>query len=829
MSLERCIPGLVADGTLSPEQGEEALALYGRRKRHHGRTLPDAAAAALATEEAAAAIEMAAARRGRLAALQVDGQKRALGDMAAYRDESAPGAAAIALLVHDEKAPYSNFEYRWKAIRGAAHRRLDGLLQHFRRDIVGRVRNPADLDKVLLEMKGRNTGDADAKEFAEAAAQTVEELRQWRNAAGGNVWKLENWTPQNHDSVAIREAGLEAWRDFILGKVEGSDVHVLDRVNMQDEQTGLPFDDYTLWEVLGEVHETLASDGWVKRAPGGQGGKALANVGGEERFLHFTPEGWIAYNERFGRGTLFDAMMGHIDRESRDIALMERLGPNPAATVKWLQDGLAKRAALNGGRGKRRLLGALPGRLATDAARMDANIVQQIFDEAVGKHKAPHNRELALAFSAVRNWQVATKLGSAVLSTTSDQATQILTRRFNGMPLTDMMGSQLRMLNPLDDGDQRLAIRSGLVAEEAASIASGQTRLMGEELTGEISRRMAEGVLRLSGLNAVTQGGRWAYGMDSFSWITHEREKGLDALEPNFRRFLQRYGFDAAEWDRIRATPLQSERGAEWILPHAIEDREIRMRLMEAILTEVDHAVPVPGLRQMAVINARAKKGTWLGELLRTGFQFKAFPVTVMMMQGQRAMALQGWERMRYAASMAVLMTAAGALSVWMKDISKGRDPRRADGQFLLEAFAQGGGGGIYGDFVRSSQDRFGSGFEETLKGPAWRSAAALESLTLGAIGAARRGENVNYGRRAVKALGAETPGSSLWTTRLLFEREMLDTMQEWTDPGYRQSWQRTERAARDQYGQGFWWAHGEAAPERAPDLSTIILEGAEQ
>lgn len=827
MSLERCIPGLVADGSLTPEEGAEALKLYGRRKRFHGRSMAPSAAEALATEEAAAAVEIAAARKARLAVLQVDGQKRAIADMAAFRGEHA-GDAAIALLVHDEKAPYSNFEYRWKAVKGAAERRLDGLLMHFKHDLAGRIRNKADLDLVLLELKGRDSGDLGAREFAKAFADTAEELRQWRNSAGGNVGKIEHWTPQNHDSVSIREAGMSAWRAFVLGETEGR-VPILERDKMKDWDSGQQIDDERLFQILGEVHETLASDGWIDRKPGSMGGRSLANMNAEHRFLHFTPEGWIAYNERFGRGTLFDAMMAHIDRESRDIALMERLGPNPAATIKWLQDSLAKRAALDGGRGKKRLFGLRPGRLATDQARIDANIVGQIFDEATGKHRVPHNRELAIGFSIIRNWQVATKLGGAVLSTTSDQATQALTRGFNGMPVADIMRTQLKMLNPLDDADQRFAIRSSLTSEGLSQMTSSATsRFMGE-VTGEVSRRMASAVLRASGLDAVTRGGRWAYGMDSFSWMTHERERAFDQLDPAFRRYLDRYGFDGADWDRIRATPLQAEQGSEWILPHNIANRELRMRLAEATLTEVDHAVPVPGLRLQAAINSRAKSGTWAGELLKTGFQFKAFPVTVMMMQGRRAMALEGWRgRAGYAASMAVLMTAAGALAVWMKDISKGRDPRKADGQFLLEAFAQGGGGGIYGDFVRSSQDRFGSGFEETLKGPAWRTGATIEDLTLGAIGDARRGQRVNYGRRVVKALGSELPGSSLWYTRLLFEREMLDTMQQQIDPHYRDAWRRTAQAARHDYGQGFWWNHGDALPERAPDLS-VPVEGAAQ
>jgi hypothetical protein len=54
----------------------------------------------------------------------------------------------------------------------------------------------------------------------------------------------------------------------------------------------------------------------------------LANQKAEHRFLHFTDgDAWLAYHNKFGSGSPFDAMMGHIEAMSRDTALMEILGP----------------------------------------------------------------------------------------------------------------------------------------------------------------------------------------------------------------------------------------------------------------------------------------------------------------------------------------------------------------------------------------------------------------------------------------------------------------------------------------------------------------------
>lgn len=816
MSLINCLPGLVAEGKLSQEQADRAAEIYGRRERFHRRVMDPAAAASAAGEDTVRAMEVQAQRRKRLELKQLAAKRRIVADMAKYRGDS-PGAAAVALLARDELAPYANVEYRWKQVRADAHAMIDGLLLKHRRNLIGEVRHAADLDDLVDEAFGVASGNLSAKEYLDSFRAAADMLRQRFNAAGGHIGRLEGWFPQSHDSVAIAEAGETAW------KADASDL--FDRGRMIDRESGLPFDEEKWDGFLGDLYATLSTDGWADREPGAKGGKMLANQRADHRVIFFKGgQAWRTYQAKYGGGNAFDAMMSHIDGMSRDIALMEILGPNPAATVQWLQDAVEKEARLKGGRGDRRLLGIREGRLAIDQSRMDRNMIQRLFNEVMGKHREPNSRGLALAFSALRSWQVATKLGSAVLSTTSDQATQVLTRRFNGLPIVKMALTQAKMLNPLDGADRAFAIRSGLIAEEAAQVAGGNARYVGQQLTGELSRRMADAVLRVSGLSAVTQGGRWAFGMDFLSALTDYSVRSWDKLDPPFRDMFGRYGLGEPEWNKVRGTALEEERGAPWIMLKNVEDEEVRRRLHEMILTETDFAVPVPGLRIQAAINAAAKKGTWPGELLRTWLQFKSFPATVLFMQADRFMALRPWNAARYAAAMTVLMTGAGALTVWMKDVAKGRDPRRSDDpKFLIEAFAQGGGGGIYGDFLRSAESRSGFGIDDTLKGPAWQTATALESLTVDPLlDVAVKGKDPQLGKRLVKVARSETPGGSLWYMRLAYERLMLDTMQEMADPRAAQSFRTIERRAEKDYGQDFWWAPGEHAPARAPDFSHV-------
>ncbi|ODP39249.1 hypothetical protein [Sphingomonas turrisvirgatae] len=812
MSLAECIPEMVASGEIDAARAGEMLDLYSEMLEFYRRSMGEGPAAARASEKTLEQLEFDAAHRKYQTLLQVKAQADALANVRKFSrggDVLNP-RGAIALLVRDDRASYANVEYRWRNIRGQAHARIDQILANHSTNVLGQVRQRAELEDIVRELFDQNTGSAYARQMADGWREAGEMLRRRFNAAGGNIGKLEGWgLPQSHDSRSIDEAGFEEWRDFTAAR--------LDRDKMIDERTGLPFTDEGLDASLRAVWDAIRTEGWSKRAPGASGGRKLANRNAEHRFLHFkNADGWIEYNNRFGGSDPFASMMSHIDMMSRDIALMEILGPNPAATVKWLSDNLEQTAALTGGQKDRQ------------QAFKGGQQLQRIFDEVMGRHNRPENRKLALAFSAIRNWQSATKLGSAVLSTTSDQATSALTRGFNGLPQMDTIRDTLKYLNPANKADRSLAVRAGLIAEEWSSRAASQNRFLGEELTGEVSRRMAEGVMRIQGLSAVTQAGRWAMGMEFMSTITANRGKPFGKLDKAFRGFFERYGLDAAEWDVIRAAPLVEERGAKWILPDNIADRRVRDRLMEGIMTEVDFAVPTGGLEIKAAINSSLRRGTWLGELGRTAFQFKSFPVTIMLMHGRRMLANASWGKgAQYAAALVIFTTLSGAVSLQMKEVSKGKDPRPMDNwAFWGAALLQGGGLGIFGDFLGSSTNRFGGSFTDTLAGPAYQTVDTAASIVIGdqvqrvdnALSDDPDAKEPNTAKKGVRALKSEVPGGSLWYARLAFERLILDQLAEQVDPDYRTHRLRMEREA-EKMGQGYWWAPGETAPERAPEL----------
>jgi hypothetical protein len=816
MSLEACLPDLERKGEIDVGRSKEARELYAELRRYYERAHDPQTAAALASQQTVERLEAAAAHKKRNLIRQMEAQKAAIVKIRQYDGGDPAGTGPLdprgaeALLAWDSKAGHNDSVHaRSLAIKGRAHGMIDEILYRYHANLIGRPRNRAELDEVVRELiKPGSTDNDNARELAEAWSKAADYLRARYNEAGGQIGKLENWgLPQSHSSKLVRAAGFNEWRNFIEP--------LLDRGRMIDSMTGEPFTDAGLELALRNVFETIRTDGWSSIKPGSAGGKMLANQRAEHRFLHFADgDAWMQYHNRFGSGTPFDAMMGHVEAMSRDIALMEILGPNPAATIRWLKDTVKQSAERD----------VSPGTKAIALADKHIPRIQRLYDEITGALRRPENEKLALGFSTVRSLQTATKLGSAILSALpTDPAFGAITRRFNGLPVWKMVGGYLRMMNPVSAADRKFAVRAGLIAEEWGRMTAAQHRILGEEISSEVGRRLAEGTLRVSGLAAFTQAGRWAFGMEFLAHLTDQVEKGFDQLDGPLRRAMERHGIGADTWDAIRSTPLERQRGADWLLPHNIENQLAGDRLMQMLHTEVDYAVPVADLRTRAALNAIGKRGTWLGEVARTTLLFKTFGISLAAMHGRRMLEQTPINMARYAAAFFTFSTIGGAIAIELKALSKGqdlRDPRKEGWvNFIAASALQGGGWGIYGDFLAASENRFGGGYASTLAGPLVQSAQNFGDATIGEAMRAYRGAKTHVGRDVVKLLKQETPGSSNWYTRLAFERLVADQLQEAIDPGYRKSW-RDMASKMKKTGQEFWWEPGETSPKRAPKLA---------
>ena len=228
----------------------------------------------------------------------------------------------------------------------------------------------------------------------------------------------------------------------------------------------------------------------------------------------------------------------------------------------------------------------------------------------------------------------------------------------------------------------------------------------------------------------------------------------------------------------------------------------------------LDDTTSEPRARERAQMSFGTKPGTPLGEAVRTLTQFKSFAAAVL---GRHlAPAFRGYAGYKPAALMAhfiVATTLTGWLAMNAKAIARGEQPKSlvgADaaetGKIWTAALVQGGGLGIYGDFLFGEQNRNGQGFAvSSLAGPALGDIEQVAQAVLSAV----HGGDVNPSTGASRLPGELTrlasrniPLINTWYTRLALDYLILWRMQEAVSPGYLE---RYENRVRTQEGGEFW------------------------
>jgi len=828
MSLRECIINAAQEGPqqggITQEQAREASDLFEGYVQQLSKTMGVEEAQVEAGLRTYQALQRKSALRKYQTVLQVKMWRELEKNMTSYvnvRGESDIAAAAEAIFARDDLANYRNIEYRQQAVEKMIFSKMDEVLGTFRRNIIGSTRNKATQRDMVLEGFGEDSGNAAAREMFKAWQAAAEYARLRFNRAGGAIPKRMDWGfPQIHDSDLVRKVDVDEWVDFTLAR--------LDINKMVDESTGQPFLPDQLRDELQKIYSKIETDGMATTRPGdiAQGMK-LANRRADHRFLVFKDaESWLSYQERFGNPDVFDTMMTHVRSMARDIAFLETLGPNPTATVRYIKQWMDVEASkVKGEAGEK-----LRNKVAKSKGKID-----DFYSYLTGETNGAIDSTVGRTLAATRNLLQAAQLGSASISAITDVNFQRMAREFNGLPVVDTLTDYLKEFALIPSAERgKLAIRLGLIADGYSAIAAGQARFVGEVTGPEFARRIGDATMKLSLLSPMTNAGRFAFGMEFLGHLADQAGKKFGELDPKFRATMERYGIGENSWEIIRTTKPYEYEGATFLRPDDIEARsdiapgqrqELATRMLEMVHTETNFAVPSASLRGRVMMLNQTRPGTWGGEILRSFAMYKNFSVTLMDTHLKRGYKLRrGAGRAGFYANLFISTTIMGALAMQLKEISKGRDPRPMnDPKFWGSAILQGGGLGIFGDFLGSSTNRLGGGAAETIAGPV---ASLVKDLGFFAYDNTRRaldGKDTKFAADAIGLAAKYAPGSSLWYLRLGMDRMVIEQLQMANDPDAAARLRRRIRKYQKDYGQDYWWAPGKEAPNRAPDLANLV------
>lgn len=751
---------------------------------------------------------------------------------------------------HELPQGFTDIAHLQKSIHGMAIAALEDAAAHFDKTfLTGQTRNKADLAKVVRELHGEKTGDALAAEIAASLSKVMEDLRLRFNAAGGNIPKRKDWhMPQSHDKLAMNRAKKDPWIDFILP--------LLDLKWMKHPLTGDPMPLAEVRNVLADIYDNLISDGWHEReaSMGFRGLSAIANTRADPRSLIFKDaDSWMKYSARFGAGDdAFDIIRAHILGMTKDIAAMEILGPNPRAMLDYIKQFIEQQAHLRKA-GKAayfptrtevtgRAFRAGGGWLARDpvdsyARGMNAQI-ENMWNVYTGAASAPQNAAGAAAGQTIRNLNVATKLGGAPVSALSDVSLQFVARKFAGLPQVKALRD---IVAQIGKAGEREARRAGVIAENYMNVHNEAIREGAAWSATKFSRYLAERVMTISGLNAITRWGNHAMSMGIQAHLADMVGKGFADLDPRLQRMFRRWGLGATDWDAIRLDSSGRVHDVDFLSPVEIRkqlvenggDPTIAERYLGMILGEAQYATLTGTIRGQAITYGSMKPGSLQRELWSMFMQFKSFSVNLAILQIERMareFVSQGlWRGANYAVYALAVATLGGAFIEQLQQLRNGKDPRdMTSPYFWVTALYRSGGLSIWGDLLYSTENRLGGGVASTVAGPTIDTLNDLLNLTYGSakksLPFSDNKEKTNFGRQLSRMVSRYTPGSSIWYVRAAWERILMDNLQRMLDPEADASFQRKIQKAKQDYHQEFWWKPGGGTiPQRAPNPRAVL------
>ena len=799
-SLIECIDGALDAQTVTDQMAND---LKNRIKQFTDKHLNDgldpAAARRMAQVDAIESKAAELALQKRQKALQVITLKAAIDEANAHPKGFARGVVSLITKDIQDMLSKTNIDYRAKTVEGRFHMKIARAMNEFRTKNLGLKQNQVGMRDVVREIEGVNTGNAQAKKFAEQISEVFEEARLRFNRAGGAIRKLDNWFPHWWDPKLVAKMGKERFIKEFGEKI--------DRTRMLDD-LGLPLNNAEFAKVMAQMFDDISTDGISSLVPGRQGGKKLANKHQEKRVMIFNDvEDWLTLNDQFGRPDFYATMMGHLSNMSHEISMMEILGPSPEASFKYLRDMAQKKGASE------------PRLMSLDT----------LWKVASGKVNQVVWTKAADVSKSIRAVLVSAQLGSAFLSSLNDPWIARMTAHMNGIPSMKVFHEALRQFNPRNAEDRIFAVEMGLVADAWISRALAANRYT--EITGDdFIAKTADAVMRASLLSPWTDALRKGFGMANFSQLAKDSSKAFADLPARRRAALERYKITEKEWDLIRSTEAIEHKGARyWSIENMmtrtdldeVTKNNLATKVHEMVLSEIDHAVLMPDFRSQAIATLGTKRGG-AGEIIRNVAMYKSFPILMIMKQLYRGASQKGLKnKAAYLSQLTIGLTVFGAISVQAKEIARGKDPRdMTDPKFWQAAFLQGGGAGIFGDFLFSDVNRFGNSMTSTIAGPWWGAIDDVTQLTLGQVQKLIAGKDTNISADMIQFLRRYTPGGSIWYTRAVWERGILDQLQEMSDPSAYQKFNKQIKRRQKDYGQQYWWRPGDSAPSRAPNLN---------
>ena len=656
---------------------------------------------------------------------------------------------------------------------------------------------------------------SDAKGIAEIVFKYQRRAMERENRAGGYILLKEGRVVrQSHRPDRMVKYGINEWKDEIRNKIDYEKMKISpDRIE--------GFLDSAYHAIVSGVRlGTERTDlSLAFKGPGN-----LARRDASSRVIEFkTVDGWYAYDQKFGNASLRETVIQDIMRSAKSTALMTNFGTNPNAMFDRVFKNLEKKYQKD------------PKKLKQLRRSGKLINLNHILDEVTGDvnvigYTDGASEKFARIAHGWRSIQTMAKLGGVWISALSDVAFIASARIYHGRSMMDAWSDAFSaVFKGMTNDDMRITadmIGAGLEGQLGNFMSRANPV---DDIPGKMSKTLGL-FFKYNLLTPWTDSNKRGVMLMISNDFGRVADKAFDALPEDMRRILTIYNIDAKKWEIARMAAQDAPDGRKYIMPGSIDDvrgamfdglsdgqqqrlrDEVREAFFMLLSDETETAVPTPGARERAILRRGYRPGTISGEAVRFVAQFKSFGVVAITRVLGRSVYGYGSKTIleqlsRGVGANSALVNAAVGTSVMgyfvlqSKQIIAGKEPRPNNIKTFLASMLQGGGAGIYGDFLFGQANRYGGGAIETLIGPGIGSIGDVVDLLQKVKGIAL-GSGQDARGDAIRLLKNNTPFANLFYTKGAFDYLFWYQMQEALNPGYLK---RMESRVKRDDGQKYW------------------------
>lgn len=639
------------------------------------------------------------------------------------------------------------------------------------------------------------TGNAAAERVARHIHTMQDAAVKHANQAGAYINQRPGYIfRQSHNMAAMRKAGFDEWYNFIITKLDqdatfnGADPKKF----LEGAYNGL----------ITGVHYKARGADVSNHLYGFKGPANLAKRMSQERLLHFkSGDDFFEYNLKFGNGDLREGVVHGLEHMARNTALMRGLGTNPVAMFDRLRHKAVMEAQAKGD--------------VKAIEDLNAGYLTNLLKEIDGTTRIPGNVSIARVNAGIRMIQNMARLGGAVVSSVTDIPNQAAELRFQGKGvMSAYAGAFSNIFRGRGSAEQKTIARLMGVGFDGVTGDLMSRFGANDHLPGTMSK-LQQKFFKFNLMTWWNDSHRTGMGLMMSTMLADNASKNFSDLGPRLTNIFDNYGIGEAEWNLYRQHGLkQASNGVTYMVSEgleALDDATIKTylkgkgnnkptaRQIETARNDLvsmldtfyidraDSGIPMPGAAEKAIMNQGTQAGTVVGEAFRHFMQFKSFPITALRRGVGRELhgGVNGRADIMGLAQLIVGTTVFGYGAMYMKDLLKGRTPRtftgdlEKDSKLFFAAMSQGGGLGIYGDFLFGEYSRYGRSFLATAAGPTLGQLDDIAEIWT----RIRTGEDV--AARVVQQALNNTPFVNLFYTRAALDYLILYQLQEMVNPGY--------------------------------------------